>query len=318
MPLAAPAPVDRRDEGTMNPLAGNLLSDPRIHRFNHKAMATEFAVWINHADAAYAGQAAWACFLLLQGLEAELSRFDPNSDIARLNLLPPGEILPLGKEAFRCLQLACTISAATSGAFDVTAGALKDHFMRHSSLPGRICTRLRAFTQPVGIKHLHLESESMTVWRDVGVIIDLGAIGKGYAVDRMVELLLEWGLTDFLVHGGASSVAARGHAPGHSGWPVTLRHPRATARVLEQFALTDQALGASGVDKGMHIIDPRRRRPAVTPLAVWVAADTAAEADGWSTAFMIMPDAAIRRSAGENRVARALILGRDDSVTAWP
>ncbi len=304
-----------RDDDALQPLVGHPLADARIHRFNHKAMATEWAVWISHEDEVYAGQAAWEVFLLLERLEAELSRFDPNSDIARINLLRPGEILPIGAEAFGCLQLAGVLFEASGGAFDVTAGGFKEHYLRKASLRRRIAGRLQAFRQPVGMEHLHLERDGMTVWRDVGVEVDLGAIGKGYAVDRMVELLGEWGLSDFLIHGGASSVAARGHAPGQSGWPVTLRHPCAGGRVLAQFSLADQALGASGVVKGDHIIDPRRRRPARTPLAVWVTASSAAEADGWSTAFMVMPDAAIRSCSAEKRVKRALILGRDERVT---
>ena len=214
-----------RDDDALQPLVGHPLADARIHRFNHKAMATEWAVWISHEDEVYAGQAAWEVFLLLERLEAELSRFDPNSDIARINLLRPGEILPIGAEAFGCLQLAGVLFEASGGAFDVTAGGFKEHYLRKASLRRRIAGRLQAFRQPVGMEHLHLERDGMTVWRDVGVEVDLGAIGKGYAVDRMVELLGEWGLSDFLIHGGASSVAARGHAPGQSGWPATLRHP---------------------------------------------------------------------------------------------
>ena len=310
--------MQRRSEDLLHPLVEHPLADARIHRGSHQAMATEWAIWISHEDEVYARQAVWEAFQLLERLEAELSRFNPNSDIARLNRLTPGEILPLGAEAFGCLQKARALFEASGGAFDVTAGGLKDHYRENDSLRGRIAGRLRASRQPVGMEHLHLEGETMRVWRDVGVEVDLGAIGKGYAVDRMVELLQEWGLSDFLVHGGASSVAARGHAPGHAGWPVTLRHPRDGGRVQAQFPLTEQALGASGIARGEHIIDPRRRRPARTPLAVWVAASSATEADGWSTAFMVMSGTAVRSCIGEKQVTRALILGRDGSLTALP
>ena len=310
--------MKQRRESALHPLVGHPITDSRIHRFNHKAMATEWAIWISHGDAIYAGQAAWEAFLLLERLEAELSRFNPNSDIARLNLLKPGEFLSLGAEAFGCLQQARALFKASGGAFDVTAGPLKDHYKENVSLHRRLAGRFRAVRQPVGMEYLHLEDETLGVWREIGVEVDLGAIGKGYAVDRMVELLQEWELSDFLVHGGASSVAARGHAPGQSGWPVTMRHPHDGGRVLAQFPLADQPLGASGVTRGSPIIDPHRRRPARTPLAVWVAASSAAEADGWSTAFMVMSGAAIRCCFSEKRVARALILGRDGSVTTLP
>jgi thiamine biosynthesis lipoprotein len=279
-----------------------------VHRFSHLAMASEFHVWIRHEDSVYAGQAAWEAFRLLDRLEAELSRFEPNSDISRLNLLPPGEIFRPGEDVFACLQLASTIQRATGGAFDVTAGILKDLWQPPVHGISRIGRWIKSGLIPVGGHHLHFSDREMILWKDAPVQIDLGAIGKGYAIDRMVASLQEWDLNDFLVHGGASSVAARGCAPGHDGWPVALRDPRDRDRVLAHFEFSGQALGASGLEKGPHIIDPVKARPAKKMLAVWVIAAEAATADAFSTAFMVMPFEAIKQCLAERGELGALLL----------
>ena len=136
--------------------------------------------------------------------------------------------------------------------------------------------------------------------------IDLGGIGKGYAVDRMAELLEEWGLTAALVHGGFSSVLALEAPAGRDGWPLTLSDPAAPSRVLARLSARHTALGASGVRKGDHIVDPRTGEPARGRRAAWIAVPrpevsepkatvepafriaAAAVSDALTTAFMLM------------------------------
>ena len=118
--------------------------------------------------------------------------------------------------------------------------------------------------------------------------VDLGAIGKGYAVDRMIALLKEWDINNVLVHGGTSSVFARGIVPGHQGWPVTLSSPGSPDHIIERLDLSEFGLGGSGVKKGRHIIDPRTATPVPGGKACWVAAKSATCADAISTACMVM------------------------------
>ncbi|HQI48968.1 MAG TPA: FAD:protein FMN transferase [bacterium] len=286
--------------------------DNKFLHFSSKAMATEFVLCMHHRDAIYAGQAAWEAFRLLEQIEAELSRYDPNSDIARLNALALGEALPLGEHTFACLSQANDLCAASRGAFDVTVGVLKDLWLPEFTIRGKIGRRIKALLMPTGMNHLHLSETGMTVRKDAMVQVDLGAIGKGYAVDRMVERLQEWEIRNFLLHGGTSSVAARGHAPGRSGWPVTLHHPLNRVKVLAQFDLIDRAMGASGVEKGRHIIDPRTRKPATGTLAAWVTAPAAAVADAFSTAFMVMAHATALKCIANTSGIGLLLLSRTD------
>src|SRR5450432_189055 len=96
-----------------------------IYRLNHRAMATYFEVRVADEEQTYAAQAAQAALDLLDKLESHLSRFRPNSDIARIGQLAPGEEMRLSEPSFACLEIAKRMESATHGAFSVTAAALQ-------------------------------------------------------------------------------------------------------------------------------------------------------------------------------------------------
>ena len=217
-----------------------------VRRFSHEAMATVYEVYAVHADRQYAAQAAQATFDLVDRLERELSRFLPNSDITRINHLDAGESTRVAPSTLECLVIARHMFDLTGGAFDVSIGT--------------------------GLPSLELDPDESVVHATTrGVQVDLGGIGKGYAVDLMAELLEEWGLHAALVHGGFSSVLALEPPPWHDGWPLTLSDPSAPSRVLARLSVRQTALGASGLRKGDHIVDPRTGQPPRGRLAAWVA-----------------------------------------------
>ena len=252
-----------------------------VQRFSHEAMATVFEVHAVHPDAGYAAQAAQAAFDLADRLERELSRFLPNSDIGRINHLAAGEHTRVSPSTMECLVIARHVFDLTGGAFDISIGS--------------------------GLPSLELDPDSFLVRATgSGVRIDLGGIGKGYAVDVMAGLLEEWGLGLALVHGGFSSVLALEAPAGRDGWPLTLSDPGAPSRVLARLAVRQTALGASGLRKGDHIVDPRTGEPARGRRAAWAAvprpevpgadaridgsprAAAAAVADALTTALMLL------------------------------
>jgi len=217
-----------------------------VRRFSHEAMATIFEVYAEHPDAQYAAQAAQATFAIVDRLEGELSRFVSNSDIARINNLAAGESVRVGRSAIECLLIARHLFDLTGGAFDISIGT--------------------------GLPTLDLDADSCIVHStEDGVRVDLGGIGKGYAVDLMAELLEEWGIERALIHGGFSSVLTLDAAAAREGWPLTLSDPAAPSRVLARLSVQQTALGASGIRKGDHIVDPRTNTPACERLAAWVA-----------------------------------------------
>jgi thiamine biosynthesis lipoprotein len=271
-----------------------------LQRFYHQAMATTFEVVIVHKDARYAGQAARAAFDEADRLEAELSRFIENSDISRINNLPANQALRLGLSAFDCLQISCRICAETNGAFDVTVSPLLDCWHARDETPRKPSKeQLRFAREHTGMHLLKLVEPEHTVELLASPVqIDLGGIGKGYAVDRMAELLREWSINSALISGGYSSVLAVGSPPatpasclrktGSGGWPLTLSNPANPKQTLARLYFQNKALSASGLRKGQHIIDPRSAQPVEGRLAAWASAADAATADALSTAFMIM------------------------------
>ena len=243
----------------------------KVHRFSHEAMATLFEISCVHADARYADQAAQAAFALVDRLEQDLSRFIANSDVSRINLLPEGEGTRVSAETMECLEIARRMHDLTLGAFDVSVGS--------------------------GLTGLDLASDEFMVRsRTGGVRLDLGGIGKGYAVDRVAELLEEWGIPRALIHGGWSSVLAMGPPPDEDGWTLTLSAPPPQEpRVLVRISARNKALSASGTRKGDHILDPRTGQP-VRGRAAWVSVgreegvpgSPATLAEALSTAFMVL------------------------------
>jgi thiamine biosynthesis lipoprotein len=303
-------------------------SIPAAHRFSHEAMATVFEIFIVHNDAPYAGQAAWAAFDELDKIEQNLSRFIENSDISQINNLAANQSLKLGDDAFRCLQLAAQVYDQTNGAFDVTIGSLLDCWLaedktRPVEAPGRTWTALRKPSSQdldfarrrTGMSLLKLDEASHTVTLSTsGVQIDLGGIGKGYAVDRMAELLTDWSINTALVHAGQSSARALGAPPQAKGWPVTLTDPRDSSQTLSRLYLRDLALSGSGLQKGLHIIDPRRGLPVEGKSAAWSSAPDATTADALSTAFMVMAPYEIKNYCLRCPDAQAMIILQDESL----
>jgi len=276
----------------------------KIHASTHRAMAATFQIRIAGQEARYARQTAEEAFGLLDRLEAQLSRFRPTSDVYQLNRLGDVTILRVAPAVFDCLRKAARYQSLTGGAFDVTLGPIAELWKKPSP-PAE--AEVAAAKKRAGMGLLELDEENLTVRpRVLGVQVDLGGIGKGYAVDRMAALLKDWGVKAALLHGGHSSVLALGSAPGKAGWPVALPDPEDRSRTLVTLQLRDRALGASGLHRGRHILDPRTGRPARHHAATWALAPSATEADALSTAFMVMTQADIERYCRDHPEVSAL------------
>ncbi|MBN2355806.1 FAD:protein FMN transferase, partial [candidate division KSB1 bacterium] len=144
-------------------------------------MATIFEIRIHHNDRVYAEQAAVDAFRLLDRIESDLNRHDPNSDVSQLNAAEPGEEIRLGLHAYQCLQLAFVVHEASRGAFDVTVGGIKDLYAQAGSWWQRLTGRCAAKTHRVGMRHMQMVDDRRAVILDAPVTVDLGGIGKGYA-----------------------------------------------------------------------------------------------------------------------------------------
>ena len=265
------------------------------HHFAHEAMATVFELYIVSEDEAYARGGAQAAFAEVDRLELEMSRFIENSDIARLNSALPGEIVEVGMEVFDCLTRAVEMYEQTGGAFDITVGALYECWLNDDRTVRRPSeAEVERARELTGMNHLKLDTESFGVEVLIeGLQLDLGGIGKGFAAEKVADILREWSLGQALVLAGASSVLSVSVPDGMSGWPMRLRNPARPSEILARFELTEGALSGSGRQKGQHIIDPRDAAagPVERRLAAWSMAPDALAADALSTAFMVLePD----------------------------
>lgn len=268
-----------------------------LHRFAHEAMATRFQVSVAGETRTYAQQAADAVFAEVDLVEAALSRYVESSDMARLNRLAAGRTARIGLRAFECLEIAAQVHADTGGAFDVTVGPLLACWRNPDKSPRKPSEQeLTAARARVGMHLVELDPNTFSVrLKAEDMSIDLGGIGKGFALDRAAELLAEWGVGSALI-GSESTVLAVGAPPGRRGWSAAVGGADKDTPPVGKVFLRDNALSASGVYiKGRHIIDPRTGRPAAGKRAAWAVSKTGAVADALSTAFMVLSPKTVER-----------------------
>lgn len=271
---------------------------PKLHRFEHDAMACTFALYIVGGLGKYARQAAQAVFAEIDRLEQLFSRFVPHSEIAQLNDLTPGKSLTVSPETAECLQLAAEICRDTRGAFDVAYRTNRDN----DAASGPAVLVFDPAAHAVGVQV-------------AGVDLDLGGIGKGYALDRAVTLLKEWDISTALLHSGQSTVYALGKPPRTDGWTIHLRRPEPQAPAWATVTLADAALSGSGQYlRQRHIVDPRAGHPVGSAAAAWARASSAALADALSTAFMILTPDEISSYCADRPDVSGIV--RDESAEA--
>jgi thiamine biosynthesis lipoprotein len=282
------------------------------HCFAREAMAAMFQITVAEADPVYARQAAAAALAELEEVENRLSRYVETSDIFRINRLAPGQMTTIHPDTFECLRMALEVQAATGGAFDVAYASTASNPLKKSSVgvavvlpPPEECRKIGVAVQlppqPLVPVPLFQQAARPADGPPIELIepgcvvraladeprLDLGAIGKGFALDRMAALLAQWDLGAALLSASTSSVLALSPPPGEPGWAIHVGTDHAPRRLW----LLNQAIGASGTAvRGAHIVDPRTGRPAEGKFRAWAIAPTAAEADALSTAFMVMAD----------------------------
>lgn len=235
--------------------------------FHHEAMATTFAIVIADHPSDYARQAAAAAFLELDRLENELSRYIESSDIARANRLAPGDTISIGEDALQCLLLAADASLATHRAFDAAYASE------------------RAPDQRADAPLFTLDPTAHTLTSHaVRLHLDLGAVGKGYALDCMAARLSDWAVTSACLQSGGSTALALAAPSGQPGWTVGIGE----GPTYRPLTLIHVALSGSGIAvQGAHLIDPRTRAPSPRTGRAWALAPNAALSDALSTAFFV-------------------------------
>ena len=267
-------------------------------------MATVFEILLfeNSVDAELVSN---AIFEEIDRIEQELSYFIPSSDIFRFNRLQAGQPLRLGVSAFDCITLAKEVYTQTNGAFDPTAGALiagrKPWDEQEENPIGGIVPPESEEMVQVGMDAIAIDTESHSATKLAdGVTIDLGGIGKGYALDQAKTILEDWGIETALIHAGQSTSLPLGAPPDQKAWPMRILDPRNEKDELARFELQNMVISASASINDSHILDPFTGAPVEKRLGAWAIAATGATADALSTAFMVMDSENIRRYCEEH------------------
>ena len=227
-----------------------------------------------------------------------LSHYRDDSPLSRLNREAANGPVAVVPELVDVLAECLRWSRDSDGAFDVTVGPLMKawgFFRDEGRLPEE--REIQAALAVVGQRHVVLDREHGTVRFDrPGVELDLGGIGKGYAVDRAVDLLRRRGIRSALVNLGGSSVYGLGAPPGAEAWQVAVQDPTAPGRTAESVALRDRALSVSGgyarcFEKDgvsySHIMDPRTGRPVRGVLSVAVLSASATDGDALDNVLFV-------------------------------
>jgi thiamine biosynthesis lipoprotein len=278
-------------------------------------MGTTFEIMLAEKDEEYARQISQAVFVEIDRIKDIISRFDPTSEIGQINRLRAGQSMRIGVETYDCLNTALMVQSQTQGAFDINIGSLMKYREEQvsESRPPRadIQKQLELSQKSRGYAVKYLPKEGREGPTEMS--LDLGGIGKGYALECTLEILSDWGVEKALVHGGTSTALALGtppEGPGKKkGWPIRIGGDWECANTPKKFFLKDQALSGSGTEvKGDHIFDPRTNKPAKEHLAAWVSHPSAAVADALSTAFMVMSIEEVRTYCEEHRNVWALVV----------
>lgn len=291
--------LDAAEELRSLELSDQPATAPALLRFSRRAMATTFEVIFPFGTPG-ASASATAVLDAVDCLEDQLSVYRQESEVSRLNKSAFQTPVQVEDNLFHLLSLAESLSWATAGAFDVAVGALIKawgFFQRQGQVP--TAEELAEVRTRSGMQHVVLDAEKRLVhFLRQSLEINVGSIGKGYALDRALAILQQHQVASALLQGGHSSILALGHEPGgNQGWSVGLRHPVATARRLGVWQLRDRALATSAATfqhlsyngrKLGHILDPRSGWPAEGILGATVTAATAAEADALATAFFVL------------------------------
>lgn len=289
------------------------LTAPPFHK-NKYIMGTVFEIVVYDPSSAHAAQAMEAALKEIVRLDGVMSNYKTDSELSRLNRTAHFRARVVSPDLFRVIEESLRYSRLSGGKFDVTVGPLVDRWkaaLRGEPAPSPAEEeKLRAC---VGFEKVELIPPNQIEFHSPCLQIDLGAIGKGYAVDRAVEILRASEIESALVDAGGSTFYGMGSPPGHAGWLVHLRDP--SNKIDPQVMLCEDSVSTSeqtpksllGNESAGHIIDPETGVPLKTRYALSVVAKTGTASDALSTTLLLV---------GPEK-GRGLVEGTRDVAAIW-
>jgi len=265
---------------------------------SHAAMGTVFSIAAYGKNYERLQDSLARSFREIERLDNLMSRYKHATELSTINREASHRAVVVTPELFRLLEDSLRFSEQTCGAFDITVGPLMKSWGFFSGC-GRLpepCELEQALRR-IGYRHIELDSAAHTVrFDEPGIELDLGAIGKGYCVDRVVESLRADGVSRALISAGTSSIYAIGAPPGQHGWKISVCDPFDRRKQACSLRLRNMSISISGsqeksflVDGKVytHLLDPRDGRPVEDMLMTAVIASSSAVSDALSTAFFV-------------------------------
>ncbi len=232
----------------------------------------------------------------IQRLEGLMSTHIPNSEISKINQAAGIEPVPVSPEVFEVIDRALYWAEQTDGALDISIGPVQELWAfegDHPSLPDK--NTLEQALSKVDYRKIRLENQTVFL-TDKGMSIHLGAIAKGYAVDRAIYILQEKDIHHAFINAGGD-LKTLGHRPDRTAWKIGLQHPRKPESILASFSLSVKAVATSGDyqkyfdqdgTRYHHILNSKTGYPVIGTMSATVITDTVMDADALSTALFVM------------------------------
>lgn len=265
---------------------------------NIDAMGSTYSVVVYGSDEARLRAAVEDASQEARRLDHLLSNYIPASEWSQVNRQASKQPVRISTELFQLLAACIGYSRESDGAFDITVGPLMKvwgFYKGSGHLPHR--AEIRGAMGQVGYQNIVLDSKTSTVrFAKEGIEMDPGGIGKGYAVDKMVAILKEDGITSALVSASGSSIYGLGTPPNQSGWPIKIRDPKDASKSVAEVMLHDNSMSTSGNYEKFfyaegrmysHIMDPRTGYPSEGMLAVSVVAPRTIDSEAWCKPYYI-------------------------------
>jgi thiamine biosynthesis lipoprotein len=262
-------------------------------------MGSTYSIALYGYDRVKMEAAVDAAFDEVRRLDELLSNYQPGSQWSEVNRDAATKPVLVSPELFQLLSACLEYSRESEGAFDITVGPLMKvwgFYKGSGHLPHK--PEIAAALAKVGYRHIRLDPAARTVRFDrPGVEMDPGGVGKGYAVDRMVEVLRQKGVRTAMVAGWGSSIYGMGAPPDEPlGWPVKIKDPRDNRKTLAEVWLKDSSMSTSGSYEKFfraegrvyaHIMDPRTGYPAQGSISVSVIAPRTVDSEVWAKPYFI-------------------------------
>ncbi len=234
-----------------------------------------------------------------------MSDYKSDSEISRVNSQGYEKAVNVSEDTYKVLQRSIEFSKMTGGAFDVTVGPLVALFRKakeNKVAPSE--EQIALAKSKVGFEKLKLDSENMTVqFSDDGMLLDLGGIAKGYAIDKAIEAAKRYGAIGAMVDIGGD-VRCFGLPPeGREHWLIGLQDPNSSIEGISGGGLrlvlkiTNEAVATSGDyqqfvliegKRYSHIMDSKTGTSAERLSSVTIIAENATDADAFATAVSVM------------------------------